>query len=413
MTKNKGFTLIEILISVVILSTVFLAFLSLFGNSVLMMQMGRVLTNETFSHQENIERQIIDIKEGFIADPTDKDYTISIFSGAYRSDVDVKKIEEHIKSGRYYKLLVSNVKLVDLPIPKITNFNVVTNPTTVFPWIDNISSISASYTTNANPKIFNTRSRWYKSSEIPENEKLFLNKIAFPGGFEVIKETSIDEPMAGGYNDSITKSSGVLEGNRFYYFEVRAFTMAGKLAYAMNENRVPIFNRAGTTQWQTLIENIYFDNGAIVKKPDIFSEVLQNPNHPTLNLGSNTLLDDPQGPMIISQIPTSTSRIEVRFQVDPSTLMLNPEKNGLGVFLGSDIDSGIMTTLDVKENKLTIKEIVGGVYANNSIDEVYLTASDIPELVDFIDGGKFKWQQDYSISIIRKIEIIIFILRLV
>ena len=119
MKNNKGFTLVEVIISLMILSISLVVFISLFGNAVTQISDSKSITNETFALQEKMENKIINDKKGFVEGTLIEDYQVSIFSGDYQSDVPVAEIEEAHSSGRRYVTLVSNIEIVETKLPEV------------------------------------------------------------------------------------------------------------------------------------------------------------------------------------------------------------------------------------------------------------------------------------------------------
>ncbi len=400
MDCKRGFTLIEVMISIVIISIVFIAFLSFFGSSTVGIIKGRDITKSTFTYQDNIENEILKIKKEFVDNTISKDYDISIFSGDYEAKVDVKEINQKIEGSRYYRVLVSNVKIPELPSPKITNLKAEINPNSVFPWKDNVTSINAEYKISSDPKIANIRTRWYRTTENVDG--LNYKDIVFPSGYEVIKESEIDEPTFLSNSENITTTDNLLEGDKFYYFEVRAYTFAGKLGYFMNSDRIVVLERKGSAFWQNLMEEIFKKNLSIYVKEGTVLEIFQNPYRPTLNLGSN-VYDDSQGPMMTTNFPSEyidkSFKTSITFQADSVTRERNPDKQGIGIFIGQDSQSGIMYTFDVKNDKLIINNIESGIYTS-LIQEINL--NDITEFND--TNARFNWNGEYKFHIERIVE---------
>ncbi|WP_350344541.1 prepilin-type N-terminal cleavage/methylation domain-containing protein [Proteinivorax tanatarense] len=407
MLNRKGLTLIEVIISMALISIALITFLGAFGQGILLMSRGAELTKETFSHQGNIENKILNIKDDFANEAENSaldDPEITVFQGEYQSDVRVREISQHIRGDRYFKVLVSNVPIMEAEAPKV-DLEVSLYPEDQFPWYDNIENIRGKYRIHSNPVVFQNRIRWYRSKEEPENTKTMYTNPSFPGGYEYFGEIEEEQPSDFLRIQDLPQGDSNLIGNRFYYFEVRPYTLAGRLGHFRNSERMLILNRAGSKEWQKLIEDVYFENGKISFRENdtIYAEVMQNPNHPTLNLDWKEN-KDPQGPLLTTPLPQYSEdafshTTKVKWQIDPEALSADLEEHGMGVFLGENDNKGSMMTFDVQNEQLRIDSITKNQYSGK-IKSIDLLSDERFEPLR--DQGKFDWHKKYQLELISR-----------
>ncbi|WP_353892523.1 prepilin-type N-terminal cleavage/methylation domain-containing protein [Proteinivorax hydrogeniformans] len=407
MLDRKGLTLIEVIISMALISIALITFLGAFGQGILLTSRGAELTQETFKHQGKIENEILNIKDDFANEaenPALDDLEITVFQGEYKSDVRVREISQHIRGNRYFKVLVSNVPIMEAQAPKV-DLEVSLYPENQFPWYDNIENIRGEYRIHSSPVVFQNRIRWYRSKEEPENTKKMYTNPSFPGGYEYFGEIEEEQP-----NDFLKiqyLSQGDINfiGNRFYYFEARPYTLAGRLGHFRNSERMLILNRAGSQEWQKLIEDVYFENENISFRENdtIYAEVMQNPNHPTLNLDWKEN-KDPQGPLLTTPLPQYSEdafshTTKVKWQLDPRALSADLEQHGIGVFIGENDNKGTMMTFDVQNEQLRIDSITNNQYSGE-IKSINLLSDERFE--PFRDQGKFDWDKTYQLELVSR-----------
>lgn len=402
MIKNRidGFTLIEVILSMAIISILLITYIVAFGQSTIIVSKGRNITNDTFDYQGTMENKIIEGKRNFIEKNEKGDYNIEIFTNneKYKTSVDVKEIKTDIKGSRQYIAYVTNYQIEEPKSPKMDQFSVgVYNSSgeEVFPWYDDCNDniiIKAKYRLSNEPPIFENRIRWYRSKEE-------IKKPVFSSGYDVIYEEIQKEPRPIDYEKTLTKVNGLLP-NRFYYFESRPYTLAGRLNNFKNEERILILKRAGSKYWQNYMEDIYFKNRDNIKvfdrnNEEIYVDIMQNPNRPTLNLDwSNN--SNPEGALIGMKIPetfsSSNFQTKVDFKLNPMGLEQD-SKLGIGVALVNGNNSGIMIDLDATKNSIYINQIENGIYKKN-IGNINILKS--KEFQNLMYNGQFDWSKEYN-----------------
>lgn len=369
MKNERGFTLIEAIISLAILSVIIIGFTGAYSQGYFLIGEGRNLTKETFEHQEQMEIDLLEIKTQFTENPDDPAATrVTVFQGSnYETEISLMAISQDIRGSRQFQAYVSNIEIgkkeppqVDLDVGVYANKNWATE---VFPWIDDNIELRAEYTIGSNPPVFSNSSKWYQSSAGIDNPY-------FPSGFQVYSEEVQEEP-AGTYWSAIDNNS--LTEGYFYQFEVSPYTFAGRLGQFTHDERIPVLKRAGSSYWQDLIEDVYF-NRAKLFNSSIYKDVLLHANHPTLNIDWEKN-DDPQGALIGMAIPSNyvgrSFNASVDFLLDDNMLQNNLSKHGFGVSLGDGDNSGVMVTLDFTNHMLRFNVVSNGTYVS-TIDEVML-----------------------------------------
>lgn len=401
MKKRSGLTLIEVILAVLILSILLITYITAIGQNAIIVSKGKDFTNDTFDHQEIMENRIIEGKRKFIENKEKEDYKIEIFSnyGDYKTTIDTKEIKTDIKGSRQYIAYVTNYEIKEPESPKISPFEVGVYDSMgnkVFPWYEDDIRIKANYTLKLNPLIFENRIRWYSSIE-------GLSNPVFASDYDIVYEEIQKEPSGTSYTKLLTKEDAQLKPKQFYYFEARPYTLAGRLEYFKNEDRILVLNRAGSKEWQDFMEDIYYNKGTIKKfninNKDIYIDIMQNPNHPTLNLDWE-LNKDPQGALIAMKIPSNNEQISIDFQIDQSTLMQNIGVLGMGIGLVDDYNTGIMITLDVDNNLIRIDRIIDGQYANQQAIKALkiLEEPNFSTLLETVNGeSRFNWSKEYKV----------------
>jgi prepilin-type N-terminal cleavage/methylation domain-containing protein len=391
MKNEHGFTLIEAIISLAILSVIIIGFTSAFSQGYFLIGEGRDLTEETFKYQEQMEMNMVDVKNQFIEGEMDSpDTTITVFQGSdYETDISLISITEDIRGNRAFQAYVSNVEIgkpeppqVDLNVGVYANNNWVDE---VFPWIDDDIQLRATYTIDDEPPVFLNTSRWYQSNDGNLNPY-------FPSGFNVISEETVEEPEG---NYTSTLSDEDLIESYFYQFEISPYTFAGRLGQFTHEERIPVIKRAGSSYWQDFIEDVYSGQATIFNS-SIYTDVLLHADHPTLNVDWESN-NDPGGSLIGMAVPNDYQRLPfestISFEVDDAVLAKGLSDHGLGVSLINASNTGLMATLDINKNTLRLSNINNGSYASTIGTYHLLTDA---RFSDFIvsEGGSltFDWQ---------------------
>ncbi|OZV12754.1 hypothetical protein CIW83_07620 [Tissierella sp. P1] len=398
--KRSGLTLIEVILAMLILSILLITYITAFGQGSIIVNKGKDITKDTFSYQEIMENLIIDVKRNFIENDEAEDYKIEIFTdyGDYKTAVDVKEIRTDIRGNRQYVSYVTNYQIKEPESPKIEPFSVGvydSEGNRVFPWYEDDIRIRASYTLQPTPLIFENRIRWYRSKE-------GISNPVFSSDYDMVFEDMQKEPNAINYTKELIKSNNLLS-KRFYYFEARPYTLAGRLEHFRNEDRILILNRAGSEEWQDFLEDIYFNREAVKifdrNSEEIYLDIMQNPEHPTLNLEWSDN-KDPQGALIAMKVPDTYSNTNfetrVNFRIDPKASAEGSDLLGIGIGLININNSGIMVNLDIFNSLISINQIENGVY-KKVIQKNSLT--DSLGFENFINENtnKFDWAKEYTL----------------
>lgn len=402
MIKNKrsGLTLIEVILAMLILSILLITYITAFGQGSIIVNKGKGITKDTFSYQEIMENRIIDSKRNFIENDEAEDYKIGIFTDYedYKTAVDVKEIRTDIRGNRQYVSYVTNYQIKEPESPKIEPFSVGvydSKGNRVFPWYDDNIRIRASYTLQPTPLIFENRIRWYRSKE-------GISNPVFSSDYDMVFEEIQKEPNAINYIKELTKNNNLLS-KRFYYFEARPYTLAGRLEHFRNEDRILILNRAGSEEWQDFLEDIYFNREAVKifdkNSEEIYLDIMQNPEYPTLNLDwSNN--KDPQGALIAMKVPDiySNTNFETRvnFRIDPKASVEVSDLLGIGIGLININNNGIMVDLDILNSLISINQIENGVYKKLIEKSNLIDSLEFKNLINE-NTNKFDWAKEYTL----------------
>ncbi|MCD6435301.1 MAG: prepilin-type N-terminal cleavage/methylation domain-containing protein, partial [Clostridiales bacterium] len=372
MRKNDGFALIEVVISLMILSVVLVVFVTSFGDVVNFTFKGGEITHDTFELQEDMENEILLRKEEF-TDPDSSiaaDYDVEIFTEDthYDSDVAVKEIAKVHSTGKKYITLVSNVKIAERKEPNIEMFSVgayldddYNFSNEVFPWYEDNIVIGAKYQISDDPIIFENRLRWYRSNED------IINPY-FSSCYTVISEETVETPTTTEKKSHISKDSDDIVHGRYYYFELRPYTLAGRVTHRINENRILVLNKPTDklgnllTDFMNIIEGFYFTSnpGDTVKYIDddkLFVDVILNPERATLNFDWDENKDS-EGPLLGTKVPSkyvNKSYItSINFRVDEEVNFDEVTNLGFGYFIGDVNSNGNMISIDPINNEITI-----------------------------------------------------------
>lgn len=366
--RHQGMTLIEVLAAMVLMSILLVAYVMVFSRGFVFVKKGETMTQDTFDHQAIMEKLYSDGKKAYDSLPQTP-ATVTLFSGDYQADISYKPLMTQIEGNRYYKAYISNVVFNEPPPPNVDPFevDVYQAGTTVraFPWYEDDIEIRAYYNLKADPQIYQNRERWYVSN--PDE----INPY-FPSGFTSVYELVEDTPLAGYRSSSLTKIAPVshplkkYEGGKFYYFELRPYTFSGRLAEFYNEDRILVLNKEGSDQWQSFLEDIYFNRSKHFKN-DVYSEIFNNSVYPTLNLDWKSNVDSQSAQMgipIPSDYLNKNFKVEVPFAFGNISDTASIDALGVGVGLVDSDNSGLMVTFDPLNNTLNIHEVQTGAYGN-------------------------------------------------
>jgi len=122
--NTKGFTLIEVLLSITIFAIISIGFLSMFSTVFINMYQSKAVTEGAFLAQEQIEQSIADVKSTLEEGGTPTGYTtqtITLFSGTNARSVLVYNVTQDSTAGQTLQTLVSAVRPPALLTPVITS----------------------------------------------------------------------------------------------------------------------------------------------------------------------------------------------------------------------------------------------------------------------------------------------------
>ena len=420
---NKGFTLIEITISLMILSVVLMSFTNIFGDVVQMTDKGQKITTDTFDLQKVMENAIIDIKKDFVNDSISSDYSIEVFSGLtnYKTDVEVKKVEEKNIQNRRYVTLVSKEEIAKPLVPELISYFFGAyldiddaHSNKVFPWYQDDIVLASNYELKDEPEIFSIRKRWYSSNKDIDNP-VFKSQYRYDEEVEEDPNITYSSYSEIDKNDTFQKDDGdpettekILKPNKFYYFELRPYTFAGRVNFFKNEKRLLVLNKPLSSFLKDFIEEIYFEKDfasggyKTFKNIDneVYSEVMQTPSQPTIDLEWNKD-EDPEGALIGKDIPNEYIDKDfnclLEFYVDKDTLNNKPVENKFGYLFGDSDNNGNMITFDIANNKLNIHKVIEGEYESliKSIDlDTHTAFSEFKN-----DESAFNWLNKYVLNV--------------
>lgn len=200
MSKSKrGFTLIEIIVSLAIFALISVGFLSMFSTVYINTFKTSEITEETFMTQKLLENEIMDIKtkleHNLHADisVTPTDYIIFNSLGSnYRRTVTAYPVSSTLSNGQIIQSLVSQTRPPQLIVPVINSPVIITANTTVQVPYPNIGmkqllSINGQTPTNiSNPGyLIHMLNYWYRTSKTYYTPYL---PPVFPDDFTIIPE---------------------------------------------------------------------------------------------------------------------------------------------------------------------------------------------------------------------------------
>ncbi len=404
MRPKNAFTLVEVIISIALLGAISIFIINM-TQGYLMMSKGVDYTVLTFNAQDEMEELLVSEKQKFVDDKDDLGTEITVFG----KTVNIKGVSVSVlkDSNRTYAAYVTKYVLPEPLAPVLDDFKVKVylqgTETEAFPWYEDSIEIYAKYNINPEPAIYQSRNRWYISSDGEKNP-------VFPSNYEVYSEEVVDNPKIK-YEDTLAKNTTgtPLLPKRFYYFEARPFTIEGKIALERNEDRILVLNRNGSDLWQDFIENAHFERVKALK-PDTTVDVMQNPDWPTLDLGWESR-KDPEGAMLSTSIPASIGnkafKSRISFEMDKDALVKNTTVLGAGVSLQDDSNNGYMLTFDAINNKINLNKLHSGEYDGDQPLKTIDVLTD-PALEKFrvTVAGKavFDWTKSFYTTLIYKPE---------
>ncbi|MGX8795626.1 prepilin-type N-terminal cleavage/methylation domain-containing protein [Fusibacter sp. JL298sf-3] len=386
--RKKGVTLIEVIVALALMSFVLVAYITVFAGGFRIVSEGKAITQETFDYQAVMEKALFEHKidyDGYGA----SEETLGVFDGAYASSVKVKRVKTVIQGSRAYTGFVSSVLIKEPAAPSVSPFTVDVyrqgTDTRAFPWYDDAIELRAYYGLGATPTIFQNRTRWYASLSADENPY-------FPSGFEAISESISEEPAPGLKTDRLLKTATAsepdkkIEAGRYYHFEARPYTLAGKLSQHYNEPRLLVLNRAGTTTWQNFFEDLYFERAHYFRS-GVYAELFNDRTTPTLNLDwlQNK---DPEGALVGVAVPSAYSGKSFKTSVALTYAPLVPEVTvGSGIGLVDADNNGVMVSLVPSANQLAVTTVENGAYKATLYTANMLTTDAFDALKVSVDGS--------------------------
>lgn len=400
MNKRKGLSLIEVLVSMVLLTIVLASSVTVMTNLYVMMSEGKQITRDSFDGQMTMENALLNAKAAFTANVPNR----TLFNGtAYQTTMPIQHVQSVIANGRTYNAYISNTPILTLPSPSITAFSmdsVVSGTTTrAFPWIEDNIQLRGNFTLAASPQVYETRTRWYKSpiSKKPANQLIWtpIFSSQFDLEREIIRNTTF-------LTDTQTINKADLEVNSFYHFEIMPYTLPGKITQRINENRIAILNKTASTRFNSLMESAYFGTATKLNTSDYpvaYLETMNNAERATLHIDSNQDVPKPGSITGMSLADISAlNKITITgdFQFDPLTYASTSGNMIAGFMIGdvaSGRDTGHMLELNTSTNSIDLDFVQAGAYKAGYSKNTQSTAA--------LNNANFTfdWTKAYSFTI--------------
>lgn len=212
--NKKGFTLLEIILSLAIFAIMSVGFLSVFSTIFINTYSASVITEETFEAQRILEEQILDVKKKLINNDhssiTVAEETYVLFSSYginFEREVIVYPLITLLSNGASVETLVSQVRPPQLIVPVIESPVLITADTTLtqpFPNIGMSQLLSVNGHTPANISnegyLIHMLNYWYLSSDkyyIPHLPPEFPDKFSIIPGLTDKVIPTINDSHAG------------------------------------------------------------------------------------------------------------------------------------------------------------------------------------------------------------------------
>lgn len=378
-SKRKGLTLMEVIISIALISIVLVGFISGFSTNFINLFKSKKITVDTFRLQEILEDKIVQFKE------TDLGIDKII---VYGKDIKYKKIETDAPDvKRKLVMYMSKPSIGVLPTPEIKDFTLKAydkGNKEVFPWYEEGIRLEASYITDS--ITFQKNYAWYESEVV---NGFPITNPSFSSDYKVVKFKN------GVYKGAMTYPDKKLEhkemkNNRYYHYSIIPYSEAGRLGrMAINEERLLVIKRTANSYWNSLIEDVYLNKSNVVLKPQTIALTMNNINEVTLNVESdNSKIDN--SPLLYYPIPdyktnNSSFKTIIEAKFDDNSI---GKEAGIGVFLGkhdSDKEEGIIFLLDQKNNEVKVNRIKNGKF--DSLTSI--KSFNIPSGFDW--SKRYKW----------------------
>jgi prepilin-type N-terminal cleavage/methylation domain-containing protein len=193
--SKKGFTLIEVLLSITIFAIISIGFLSMFSTVFINMYQSKAVTEGAFLAQEQIEQNIVDVKTTLETGGTPTGFTtltITLFSGTNARSVLVYDVTQATTVGQSLQTFVSAVRPPVLLTPVITSgVTIAVSSNSVIQTYPNIAmpSLSVDLSTDLvvnNPGLLiRYVYYWYISKS---NQYIPTSPPVFPDDYEIITD---------------------------------------------------------------------------------------------------------------------------------------------------------------------------------------------------------------------------------
>lgn len=377
MKVKDGLTLIEVILSMAIISIVLITFSSGFASSFINISNSKNITIDTFKMQGLMENQL---HEFSVADLDENSLKIEIFD----QEIKYKKIT--VGDKRTYTSYISTPNIGRPETPEINEvvIKAYKGNEEVFPWFEEGVSIIASYN-GEDPLIFSKNYSWYKSKKA--GEKPIINP-RFSVDYDVFKyKNSVEKGKITDADKKIDYKD--LENNSYYYFTITPYSYLGRMGrMAINQERLLVIERGKNPFLNQMVEDIYLKKENTKLEGDSLILVMNNPEELTLNIENNnsseysiSTLFYPIPDKYKSKNDDLIVYIENRF--DEKSII--EKDGGFGVFIGESNTGngkGININIDSGNNKL----IVGDVNYNTKKQYQH----NMPE--DFNWSSRYKWR---------------------
>ena len=136
--NKKGFTLLEIILSLAIFAIMSVGFLSVFSTIFINTYRTSIITEETFEAQKLLEEQILDVKEKILNNDhssitvaEDTHVLFSSYGADFEREVIVYPLTALLSNGATLETLVSQVRPPQLIVPVIESPVIITANTTL------------------------------------------------------------------------------------------------------------------------------------------------------------------------------------------------------------------------------------------------------------------------------------------
>lgn len=195
--RSKGFTLLEVIVSVAIFAIISVGFFTMFSTVFITTFKSKQVTENAFNTQRQLEESIAEAKSALEAGTTPSGLTpitVTVFSGSNARTVTVYNIVQESTTGPSLEMYVSSVRPPELLVPTITNavdiemasnLVVKNNPNI---GMANLSiNLKNALTVDNSGLLIRYVYHWYLSKG---NQYIPSNPPTFPDDYEIITEYS-------------------------------------------------------------------------------------------------------------------------------------------------------------------------------------------------------------------------------